>query len=522
MNSTHTTNDDAEEKTNSTIDTIHRNSAGTPTNVAITEHTLDPDDWKEFNSLAHRMIDDMTAHLSTLDAKAAWSPMPETVRLSLNEPLPISAQGAEKAYCDFVENVLPFPNGNLHPRYWGWVQGTGTPLAMLADMLASGMNPHMAGFNQAPALVEHQVIEWLRQLMDMPEGTSGLLVSGGMMANILGLAVARHVKCGFDIREMGLTQSDKLLTVYTSAETHSWVKKGCQFLGLGNRAIRVIKTNTDFQLDIQDLRNAIESDIKQGHQPICVIATAGTVNTGAVDDLHAIKQVANEFDLWFHIDGAFGAFAKLSTSCKDLVAGMNKADSIGFDLHKWMYMPFEIACVLIRDGKKHQEAFAMNASYIEEAERGVIAGGLPFAERGLELTRNFKALKVWMSLKAHGVEAFAKLIEQNINQARYLAKSIETEIELELLAPVVLNVVCFRYKNDVPEERLNWFNQELLLRLQESGIAVPSGTTINGRYALRVAIVNHRSKYSDFDNLLEATLKIGRELLCELTQKGKD
>ncbi len=480
--------------------------------TARKDYTLDPADWQEFKSLAHKMIDDMADHLSSLDLQPAWRQMPEKVRESLREPLPLSAQGAEKAYTDFVENVLPFPNGNLHPRYWGWVQGTGTPLAMLADMLASGLNPHMAGFNQAPALVEHQVIDWLRQLMDMPKGTSGLLVSGGMMANILGLAVARHAKAGFDVREMGLTQSSNLLTVYTSKETHSWVKKGCQFLGLGNRAIRVIPTNSEFQMDVELLQQAIAKDLSEGHQPICIIATAGTVNTGAVDDLPAISRVAKEHDLWFHIDGAFGAFAKLSPRHKHLVAGLNEADSIGFDLHKWMYMPFEIACVLVRDGKTHHEAFAMNASYIEETARGVIAGGLPFAERGLELTRNFKALKVWMSLKAHGVEAFANLIEQNINQAQYLSQLILAEEKLELLAPVSLNVVCFRYKTEASDEKLNELNQELLLRLQEEGIAVPSGTNINGTYALRVAIVNHRSKYSDFETLVEGTLRIGREL----------
>lgn len=477
-----------------------------------TAYTLDPENWDEFKSLGHQMIDDMVAHLSTLDDQPAWQEMPAKTRAELKECLPLSGQGSASVYSDFLRNVLPYPNGNLHPRYWGWVQGTGIPLAMLADMLASGMNPHMAGFNQAPALVEHQVIEWLRQLMHMPQGTSGLLVSGGMMANILGLAVARHVKAGFDVREDGLQKSAQLLTVYCSNETHSWIKKGCQFLGLGNRAIRFVPTNSQFQMDTEKLNEMIAKDLQEGNKPICVIATAGTVNTGAVDDLETIASICRENDLWFHIDGAFGAFAKISNRFQHLVRGLEFADSLGFDLHKWMYMPFEVACVLVRDGNAHREAFAMNASYIEETTRGVIAGGIPFAELGLELTRNFKALKVWMSLKAYGVEMFVKLIEQNIDQATYLAELIAKEPDLELLSPVTLNVACFRFRADLTDASLNELNRELLLRLQESGLAVPSGTTINGKYALRVAIVNHRSKFDDLEKLVQATLKIGREV----------
>ncbi len=468
------------------------------------EYTLDPTNWNEFKHLAHKMVDDMLDHLSGLDEKPCWKEMPDSVRNSFKEELPRHGQSAESVYEEFVKNILPYPNGNLHPRYWGWVQGTGTPLAMMADMLASGLNPHMAGFNQAPARVEEQVIEWLRQMMDMPEGTTGLLVNGGMMANILGLAVARHQKCGFDVRENGLMNCPQMLTVYASKETHSWLKKGCQFLGLGNRTIRIVPTNADYQMDPEALRETIAADIQSGFRPICIVATAGTVNTGAVDDLEAIGAIAKEFQLWFHIDGAFGAFARLSDEVRHLVRGLNQADSLGFDLHKWMYMPFEVACVLVRDGKAHRDAFSMRASYIDETERGVIAGGLPFADLGLELTRNFKALKVWMSLKAHGIEKFSELITQNIRQARHLTSLVEQLPELELLAPTTLNVVCFRFRGID--------NEELLLRLQEAGIAVASSTTLDGKFAIRVAIVNHRTKLSDIEKFVESCILIGRQI----------
>lgn len=250
---------------------------------------------------------------------------------------------------------------------------------------------------------------------------------------------------------------------------------------------------------------------------MCVVATAGTVNTGAIDDLSAIADLCREYDIWMHVDGAFGAFASITERYARLLNGLERADSIGFDLHKWMYMPFEVACVLVRDGQAHHDAFAMSADYIAETSRGVMAGGLPFAERGLELTRNFKALKVWMCLKAYGIDKFAALIEQNIDQASYLAALISASAELELLAPVALNVVNLRFfAPGLDDLQLDELNQELLLRLQESGIAVPSATALAGKYALRVAIVNHRSRFCDFDTLVEAVVAIGRQLLNEM------
>ncbi|RKG92983.1 amino acid decarboxylase, partial [Corallococcus sp. CA053C] len=242
---------------------------------------------------------------------------------------------------------------------------------------------------------------------------------------------------------------------------------------------------------------------------------AGTVNTGATDDLQALAALCREEGLWLHVDGAFGAFARLSEKLRPKVAGLEEADSVAFDLHKWMYQPFDVACVLVRDAAAHRAAFASTASYLATLERGVISGGLPFADRGVDLTRGFRALKVWMSMKAHGVAHFTQLIEQNVRQAQELAARVQDHAELQLLAPVPLNIVCFRYhRAGVSEEVLNRANQEVLIRLQEQGIAVPSSTVLDGHFAIRCCIVNHRSRQEDFDTLLAGALRLGREVLA--------
>jgi glutamate/tyrosine decarboxylase-like PLP-dependent enzyme len=403
------------------------------------------------------------------------------------------------------------------------VQGNGTPLGMLADMLASGMNPHMAGFNQAPALVEHQVLAWLTEMVGMPPETSGVLIGGGTMANITGLAVARHAKAGFDVRELGLQANDHpVLTLYGSTETHGWAQKGAELLGLGNRAFRRIRVDNEFRIDIDALRKAVDEDRRARRRPFCVIGNAGTVNTGATDDLAELAHLCNEEKLWFHVDGAFGALAKIAPSLAPIVAGIEQADSLAFDLHKWMYLPFEVACVLARDANAHREAFTLKPSYLGESSRGVIAAGLPFAERGIELTRSFRALKVWISLKAHGVNAFSRLIEQNVRQARYLADLIEASSDLELLAPVPLNIVCFRFApKDVSRDALDRINEEILVQIQESGLAVPSSTRINGDFALRVANTNHRSRQEDFDLLVREVSEIGKTVVSQLPSARK-
>jgi glutamate/tyrosine decarboxylase-like PLP-dependent enzyme len=474
--------------------------------------SLDPQDWDAFAGLAHRMVDEMLEHLRTLHDQPAWQETPESVRRSiLDEPLPMLGQGEQRVYEQFMTEVLPYPNGNLGPRFYGWVQGNGMPLAMMADMLAAGMNPHLSGFNQAPKLVEEKVVEWLREAMDFPEGSSGLLMSGGSMASTTGLTVARNACAGFDVREQGLCGAGQM-TVYGSTETHSWARKAVELLGMGRQSLRLIRTNDDLSINIPELRRRIAEDRDKGVKPMAVLATAGTVNTGATDDMHAIADLCQEQGLWMHVDGAFGALAKLSPKLRSRVDGMERADSLAFDLHKWMYLPFEIACLLVRDGAAHKAAFSQQASYISALDRGVIKGGLTFGELGVELTRSFKALKAWMCLKAYGMEKFGRMIERNVEQAQLLARLVEESPKLELVSPVPLNVVCFRYvAGGKGIDELNALNKEILYRLQERGLAVPSSTVIDGKFCLRACIVSHRTRMEDIESLARNAEALGDE-----------
>ncbi len=495
-----------------------------PRDRAALEETFDPrtpEEWAAFRTLAVRMVDDMLAHLADLPAQPTWRPMPDDVRAALaGQPVPRAGVGAAAAYADFAAQVMPYPNGNLHPRFWGWVEGTGTPLGMMADMLAAGLNPHLGGFDHAPALVEHQVVAWMGELLGMP-GASGVLVPGGTMASTIGLAVARHATArarGHDTRALGMQawpgEAPRApMTFYGSVETHGWARKAAELMGLGDRAFRRVPVDAEYRIDVGALRAMIAADRAAGLAPFCVIGTAGTVNTGATDDLTAVADVCRDEGLWFHVDGAFGALAYLSDALRPMVAGMERADSLGFDLHKWGSLPIECACVLVRDPTLHHAAFAAPASYLASMTRGLAVGGLPFADRGLDLTRGFKALKAWMSLRAEGVDKLARLIEQNVAQTRHLVARIASHPELELLAPAPLNIACFRYAPaGTSEPERDALNEELLLRLQERGIAVPSSTVLGGRFALRVANVNHRTRRADLDALVDAVLLIGAEL----------
>jgi aromatic-L-amino-acid/L-tryptophan decarboxylase len=478
--------------------------------------TLDPENWDELRALGHEMLDDMIDYLRNVRERPAWQSPSQEARSALRRPLPRTGNDLAEVYRTFKQHILPYPTGNIHPRFWGWVMGGGTPVGMLADLLGSAMNCHVSGYDQSAALVEHQVIRWLAEMFDYPEDASGVLVDGGTVANILGVTVARNTTARFDVRNDGVSQETNPLTIYGSVGTHGWAKRSCDLLGLGEKAFRAIATDSRDRVDVEAMRAAIAADRARNCKPFCVVGSAGTVATGATDNLHALADLAREEHLWFHIDGAFGALAKLSPKYRYIVDGMERADSIAFDLHKWGYMQYETGAVLIRDAKAHKEAFSFGPSYLETFRAGIAIEPTEFASRGIQLSRGFRALRVWMNLLVYGTERLGAMIEQNIEDAQYLRQRIEADANLELLGPAEMNVVCFRYRPvGKSEAELDALNRELLVRIQESGIAVPSNARIAGHFAIRVAHTNHRTVRSDFDRLLEVVLTIGASILAD-------
>jgi glutamate/tyrosine decarboxylase-like PLP-dependent enzyme len=474
------------------------------------EDALDPADWEAFKDLAHRLLDDALDHLRTVRERPVWQPVPDAVRQTLAEPLPRAGQGIERTCRDVRDLILPYPTGNIHPRFWGWVHGSGTAGGILAELVAAAMNANCGGRDHGAIYVERQVLEWCRQLFDFPEGTSGILVSGTSLASLIGLAVARHHLAGADVRADGVRGAPAPLVGYASAEAHGSIARAFEVLGLGRKALRTIPVDGDYRMEREALRRAIARDRAEGARPFVVVGTAGTVNTGATDDLAALADICAAEELWLHVDGAFGALIALSDSLKLRLAGTERADSLAFDFHKWLHVPYDAGCVLVRRGDLHRAAFALTPDYLRRDARGLAGGDSWFCDYGPELSRGFRALKVWFALKEHGTRRLGAAIERNCAQAQYLAARIAGTESLELAAPVPLNIACFRFRaSGLDPAELDRLNAEIVADLQESGVAAPSTTTLGGRTVIRVCLTNHRTRRSDLDALIDAVLRFG-------------
>ncbi len=477
---------------------------------------LDPRDWEAFRAAAHQALDDAVDFLRDVRERPAWREMPESAKERLREALPRAPSEFSDVYRTFVETILPYTGGNIHPRFFGWVQGTGTPSGAIAEMLAATMNANVGGRNHGAVYVERQVIDWSRELFGFPREATGVLTTGASEANLVGVLVARTRALGGEVRERGLDPQRARVTGYASAATHGCVRRAFEIAGIGSEALRILPTDGRQRIDIAALQERIASDRAAGARPFLIVANAGTVDVGAIDPLDELATIARREGCHLHVDGAFGALAMLSSTLRERLKGIERADSIAFDFHKWAHAPYDVGCVLVRDGEAHRATFASEGPYLTRMTRGLASATPWFTDYVPELSRSFRALKVWFTLKEHGADRIAAAIERNVEQARRLGEAIDADERLELLAPVGLNVVCFRYRpQGVGEAALDAFNDELVVRVQESGIAVVSSTSIGGRRALRACFVNHRTTEDDLRVLLDGIRDLGERLARE-------
>ena len=469
--------------------------------------TLDPQNWDEIRAQGHRMLDDMFDYAENIRERPVWSPIPDEARARFRASLPQAPTGLDQVYREFADFVVPYATGNVHPGFMGWVHGGGTAVGMLAEMLAAGLNANLGGRDHMPIEVERQIVEWMRSMFGLPEGASGIFVTGTSTANLMAVLVARTAALGSEVRQHGIGGQGALLAAYTSKAAHGCITKAMDIAGFGSDALRNIAVDQNHRIDVAALRRQISADREAGLKPFLVVGSAGTVDIGAIDDLAALSDLCREEKLWFHVDGAYGALGILSPSLAPRLAGIENADSIALDFHKWGQVPYDAGFLLVRDGRQHRDAFAAPAAYLRRETRGLAAGSSWPCDFGPDLSRGFRALKTWFTLKTFGTEKLGAVIARTCALAGYLEARILAEPRLELMAPVQLNIVCFRYRATESCK----VNRDLVADIHESGIAAPSTTVLDGRLAIRAAIVNHRTDVCDIDALIAAVLEFGAQ-----------
>jgi aromatic-L-amino-acid/L-tryptophan decarboxylase len=467
----------------------------------IAPPNLDPDDWQAFRAASRQALDEMIDFLETIRERPVWQQAPDEVLREFRQPLPTAPQDLDQALADFSKLIRPYATGNLHPLFMGWVHGAGTPVGMIAEMLAAGLNMNCGGRNHIALDVEHQIAAWAAELFGFPADASGVFVTGTSAANHLALLVARNACLGDEVRRDGLRDTGPQLSAYTSAEAHGCIKQAMEMAGIGSRFLRLIPVDDSDAMRLDHLVDAIAADRAHGLRPFLVAATAGTVNTGAFDDLEGVAVICGKEKLWFHVDGAFGALVALSPGLRPLIRGIERADSIAFDFHKWAHVPYDAGFLLVRDPERHRRTFRNPAAYLHRAPSGLAAGDTWPCDLGPDLSRGFRALKTWFTFRVHGADKIGACIEHTCRVAKHLEKRLVEQSNLyELAAPVALNIVCFGLRTS-PDGELN---KAIVIDLQERGVAAPSTTIINGRTVIRAAIVNHRTTEDDIDALMVA------------------
>ena len=432
------------------------------------------------------------------------------------DPAPEEGEPFDDVLAFVRANVMPFPMGNSHPRFFGFINATADPVGIVADGLAAAMNPNCWGGDHAAIHVEKQVIGWLAAAVGFPAAAEGILVSGGSMANFTALAAARRAMTPGNVREDGLAgPAGPRLTVYASDQVHSCVDKAVDLLGIGTAQLRKLPSDDRFRIPLEELARAVARDRESGFLPAIVVGNAGTVNTGAIDPLDALADFCERERLWFHVDGAYGAMAVLSPRLRPLFSGMARADSIAADPHKWLYVPYEAGATLVREPGRLAATFRRFPEYLASDPESPFPGPAWFAERGVELSRGFKALKVWMGWKTHGTRGYAAAIENDVRLAHFLSDEIDRHTELERLAETVLSIANFRWRptdRELPEAELDAVNRRIVNRLVGNGSFFLAPTVLKGKAALRVCIVNFRTREEDLAFLIAEVDRIGREL----------
>ena len=467
------------------------------------------DEIREWGDSVTRFI---TEYLGDLRDRPAYrQTSAREIRSGLDSNLPIKGTDFESLLKVFRETIVPFSRQNAHPRMFGYVQSPGTPIGAFADLLASTLNANLTIWRSAPAPVEleRMTIDWIRQILGFPANAGGLFVSGGSMANLAAIAAARQT------RHSSLGR----LRMYASTAAHFSITKAAILLGIGRDNVRQVAVDERCRMRLDDLVAKISADLEGGYVPFCVVGNAGTVDTGAMDPLGEIRDVANRFQLWMHVDGSYGAFAILADSARKLFKGMEQADSIALDPHKWLYLPVDVGCVIYRDPEAARAAFAHEAEYTrmfgEQADEAFVCW-----DYGPELSRRFRALKVWMLLKGVGLDRLSKAIEGNLACARHLESMVRASDDFEMVAPVDLSIFCFRHvpaqlRNRSPKQ-IDRFNERLLVALQRDGSSYLSNTMLNGRFALRGCVLNYRTTLRDMEILLDDLRRVAKSLATQL------
>ncbi|HEY0767891.1 MAG TPA: pyridoxal-dependent decarboxylase [Steroidobacteraceae bacterium] len=455
----------------------------------------------EFRSLAARVTDIAAELLAGLENMRAFPPVAaEHVARAFAAPLP--EEGLRAHALDALDEVLALSRAPT-PRFYGYVLGSGEPVAALADLLASILNQNVTAWRSAPAAVtiERQLVRELAAALGC-EGFTGSLCGGGSIANLMGLAMAREAQ--LPANETGAQPG----VVYASSEVHMSIPKAIALLGLGRQNLRLIGTDGGYRMDPEALRVAIAADRSAGRKPLAVVATSGTVNTGAIDPLADIAAVCREQHVWLHVDGAYGALAALAVP--ERFTGLSAADSLSLDPHKWLYQPLDCGMLLFKSARAARSAFSFTGDYAKSLASDP-QEAFAFFDESLELSRRFRALKLWLSLRYHGLGAFRSAIRTDLQHAQSLAAVISGTAALELLAPVELSAVCFRYRHGGPGA--DQLNAAILKRVIERGRVYLSNATLGGRFALRACFVNHRTTDHDVSEIVPEVLHAAREVL---------